>query len=72
MAHDTAVIREIVTDLDRIIGAVQRITDRTSDKRELALSIVKLQEGRFWLQEHGHGGHFDSPAPEQTDAPAAN
>lgn len=73
MAHEN-VIREIVTDLDRIIAAVQRIRDTAGgeDRQDAGLAVVKLREGRFWLMSVGHAGRFDTPAPENnaTDQPS--
>ena len=65
MAHEN-VVREIVTDLDRIIAAVQVIRDRSTgeDRQDAGLAVVKGREMRFWLTAIGHGTHHDTPASE--------
>lgn len=72
MAHDSDVIREIVTDLDRIIAAVQRIRDRSAgeDRQDAGLAVVKFREARFWLTAIGHGTHHDTPEPETKEGQA--
>jgi hypothetical protein len=53
-------LRIAFNHIDRAIDAIRRVNDINQGSPETSLSLRRLQEGRFWLIEHGHGSWVES------------